>query len=291
MPLPWSDLPFLLALARTGTLSAAAEMLKVDRTTIARRIEQLEEALAEPLFERFDGRYSLTDYGRRVFAAAESAEQDIALLENPADGGRLRDRKVRVSLSEHLLITLAGYFHGFTQAHPNPILELTATDRIVDLKHFETDVALRMSRTEPRDLETRRIGKPVFALYRRRGCNDAGNRYIARPSEERVPGYLLRYAPRAELAIAVDGLVSMRELIAQGLGVGILPRYFGDRDCRIECCSGPLPNAGFVMFIVLRPEQRKLHRIKMFVDHVEAFLRHMPGIETGVSPTAELRSD
>ena len=287
MALPWSDLPFLLALARAGTLSATARMLKLDRTTIARRIEQLEESLGEALFDRLDGRYSLTPYGRRIFAAAESAEQDLLFFEQSTDGRRARGRKIRVSLSEHLLLTLADCFRTFMLENPDIVLELTATDRLVDLSRFESDVALRITRAAPRDLMATRIGRPIFALYRRNGCDGAEERYIARPSEDRVPRYVLKYAPRAELGIAVDGMVSARELIAQGFGVGILPRYFADRDPRIECCSGPLPDAGFTLFSVLRPEQQKLARMRQFVDHVFHYLTGLPGLDTAVSLPAE----
>ena len=77
MALPWADLPFLLMLTRAGTLSGAARLLKLDRTTISRRIDQLEKTLGETLFDRSNWRFSLTPYGRRVFAAAESAEQEL----------------------------------------------------------------------------------------------------------------------------------------------------------------------------------------------------------------------
>ncbi len=281
MTLPWSELPYLLALTRTGTLSAAASLLGVDRTTVARRIEQLEDKLNEPLFERIEGRHTLTPFGHRVFAAAESAEQELHLLEGRLSGAALHRRKVRVSLSEHLMITLAGSFRDFMARHADIVLELTATDRLVDLAHYEADVALRLCRTEPRNLTTRTIGKPVFALYCRKGCEISNNRYIARPSEERVPRYVLKHMPAAELCMAVDGIVSMREMIAEGAGIGVLPRYFGDRDARIERCSSALPNAGFALYILTRPEQQRLHRIKTFVAHVEACLGGMPGFDRG----------
>lgn len=291
MTLPWADLPFVIWLARAGTLSGAARLLRVDRTTISRRVEQLEASLNEPLFDRFGGRFSLTSYGRQVFAAAECAEQELAFLERQVQGRRRHSGKIRVSLSEHLLITLTDCFHEFTSKHPNIFLELTATDRIVDLNHFESDVALRISRSSRGDLFTIKIGKPIFALYRRKSSRKAELRYIARPSESRVPNYVLKHAPRAELGIAVDGLVSMRELIAHGFGVGILPRYFGDRDPRIECCSDPLPNANFALSIALRPEQRHSHRIKEFVAFMEDRLTRMAGFDAETSTATASRHD
>ena len=279
MALPWTDLPFLLMLTRAGTLSGAARLLKLDRTTISRRIDQLEKTLGETLFDRSNGRFSLAPYGRRVFAAAESAEQELFFLERQHEGQHKHGGRIRVSLSGHLLMTLADCFQAFMREHPNILLELIATDRILDLNHFESDVGLRVSRTGHGDLLSIKIGKPIYALYRRKDCDGAELRYIARPGEDRVPEYVRKNAPQAEIGIVVDGLVSTKELIARGIGIGILPRYFGDRDSRIECFSEPLQYAGWFLFIVLRPEQRRLHRIKTFVDHMQRYLTRFADFE------------
>ncbi|MFK5980231.1 MAG: LysR family transcriptional regulator [Rhizobiaceae bacterium] len=275
----WSDIPVFLSVARSGTLSAAARALHLDRTTISRRIENMERTLNAPLFDRNDGSFSLTPYGRQVFAAAEGAEQELAALGNSQKSSVHKSGKLRVSMSEHLLLTLADCIRDFTVQHSDILLKLTATDRSVDLHHFETDVALRISRGSLSKLESRNIGKPIFSLYRKKGEQPANARYISRPSENVVPKYLGPYLPDAQISVAVDGLVSMKEMIAEGAGAGILPNYFGDRDSRLEQCSDPLPSIGFSLFIAFLPEQRRLHRLKTFVDFMENHLRGMDGFE------------
>jgi len=279
MNLPWADLPSFLAVARDGSLSAAAKTLLVDRTTIARRLDNLERMIKEPLFDRMDGKFVLTSFGRRVFAAAEEAERGLSFLgksglENIHQGGR-----VRVSLSEHLLLTLTDCFKGFASEHADILLELTATDRAADLNHFEADVVLRISRESLGGLFAKKIGKPFFSLYKPRGNTGAETLYIARPSETDVPKYLKSFIPNARMNIAVDGLVSMRELIANGTGAGILPNYFGDQDPRIERCSPPLPSLGFSLYLACLPEQRNLRRIKTFMGFVEDYLQPMSGFD------------
>ncbi|MGK2871698.1 MAG: LysR family transcriptional regulator [Alphaproteobacteria bacterium] len=277
----WADLPFVLALGRAGTLSGAARLLKMDRTTISRRIEQLEDALNEPLFDHFGGRFSLTSYGRQVFAAAESAEQELAILEQRTQGQH--SGRIRVSLPEDLSISLAPCFHEFALEYPHIILELTSTYRIVDLYHFEADVALRFSSGNDGNLLTRKIGKPILALYRRKNAKNAALRYIARPGETDVPEDVLKRVPNAKFCMTVDGVVATRELIAQGLGIGILPCHLGDSDMRIERCSDPLPEVNWLLSIVYRPEQRRLRRIIDFVTFVEDHLLRLPGFDTSIS--------
>ncbi len=281
----WDDMPFLLSLARVGTLSGAARALKVDRTTVSRRIEQLEDTLKEPLFDRFNGRFILTTYGHKVFTAAQKAEQELLFLGrrdiDPSDYGG----KIRVSLPDHLLLAMTDCFQAFVIAHPNIRLELSATDRVVDLNHFEADVALRISRSSQGDLLTKRIGTPIWGLYRGLGADTDPQRYIARPGENPVPKYISKIAPHAVPGMAVDGLVSVREFIASGFGVGVLPRYLGDPDPRIQRCSGDLGGTEYALFIAYRPEQRHLRRIKIFVAHIQQSLQAMDGFDDA-SPTA-----
>ncbi len=61
----WDDLRFFLAVAGAGSLSAAAKQLRVNTTTVLRRIAHLEEALDTRLFERLRSGYQLTQSGVR----------------------------------------------------------------------------------------------------------------------------------------------------------------------------------------------------------------------------------
>jgi len=279
--LPWTDIPVFLAIARCGALGSAARQLKLDRTTISRRLRNMERSLGRKLFERSDSTLLLTRFGRQVFAAAESAEQELAILDRPGQAVSHAKGRLRVSMSEHLLVTLTGCFKEFAFANREILLELTATDRMVDLHHFEADVVLRIRRGAPGNLESRNVGKPVFSLYRGPQDHTALERYIARPSEKGIPKYLRTILPDAKIIASVNGLVSMREMIARNVGAGILPDYFGNIDTRVERCSEPLPSVGFSLHIAYLPEQRRLHRLKVFVDFVENYLRALPGFETG----------
>ena len=48
----WAELPFFLATARSGTLRAAAQRMKVNHATVDRHIKALEDAYGVALFER-----------------------------------------------------------------------------------------------------------------------------------------------------------------------------------------------------------------------------------------------
>jgi len=279
MKIPWADIPIFLAVSRYGTLSAAAQSLKLDRTTISRRIEAMEGKLGRALFDRKDRRFVLNQFGRQAFAAAEGAEHELLVMGSLLESASHSSGRIHISMSEHLLITLADCFKQFALDNPDILLDLTTTDRAIDLQHFEADIVLRLSRGSLSKLESKLIGKPKFSLYRKVGVKLSESQYISRPSEKAVPKYVLPYLPELPVIISVDGFVSMRELIANGSGVGILPNYFGDRDHRIECCSKPMPYIGFSLYIAFLPEQRRLHRLKIFVEFMEQYLRSLDGFE------------
>lgn len=82
----WTDLQHFLALAREGSLSAAARSLNVDHVTVARRVAALEAAMSLKLVDRRPRSYELTEDGRRIAKiGAPMAETAFAMERAEAD--------------------------------------------------------------------------------------------------------------------------------------------------------------------------------------------------------------
>ena len=90
----WDDIRYFLAVARGGSVRAAAERLGVNHSTVLRRVAQLEERLGAHLFEKLPSGYRLTDAGEEVL---EFATQ-MGVVE-PARDARLRSRSGRARAS------------------------------------------------------------------------------------------------------------------------------------------------------------------------------------------------
>ena len=73
----WGHLEYFLAVARTGSLSGAAKQLRVNHSTVARRLEKLEQQLNVRLFDRLNNGYRLTDDGLALKAHAAQVEREI----------------------------------------------------------------------------------------------------------------------------------------------------------------------------------------------------------------------
>ena len=153
--LDWGNLRFFLELARSGSLSRAAQRLSVDRNTVARRVAALEEELGLALFERGPQGWTRTPAGDELAALASQIEEDVLALARHVDAsdhalaGTVR-LTTATHLSAHLLVPA---LPALRERHPGILLEIAADQRTFDLSRREADLALRMGR--PRDARAR----------------------------------------------------------------------------------------------------------------------------------------
>jgi len=135
------NLRHFLAVARSGSLSGAARRLRVNPTTVLRRIQQLEQELETRLFLREPSGYVRTSAGERLMARAEALEQEIfACQETVADETAVAGQVV-ITATE----ALATYFvlrqlSALRAAYPALRVELRRTERTLDLSVREADI-------------------------------------------------------------------------------------------------------------------------------------------------------
>jgi DNA-binding transcriptional LysR family regulator len=232
----WSDLRYVLTIARAGTLAAAARRLGVNQTTAARRLAAAEKSLGTRLFERKDGVLVPTKAGEAAITRAGQMEQDVLALERGIAGadtavaGTVRLTTVPI-LANRLLIPAAPQLLA---RHPGLRLELIAEPRNLSLTRREADVALRLARPETGAALARRIGRLDYALYGPRRRKADGLAWIT--YEEG-----LSHLPQARFIAAAAGadetaplLLNDAETIVQavraGLGKSLLPCFVGDHE-------------------------------------------------------------
>src|SRR5260370_10170959 len=142
----WDDVRYLLAVARGGSVRAAAERLGVNHSTVLRRIAQLEERLGVQMFEKLPSGYRLTAAGEEVLEFADQMEASSHLLETRVFG---RDQSVRGLLRVTLAPTLATHllmpdFADFARLHPDIEMEILSSGDLANLTNREADVAIRV---------------------------------------------------------------------------------------------------------------------------------------------------
>ncbi|CAM3202654.1 LysR family transcriptional regulator [Corallococcus sp. ZKHCc1 1396] len=155
------DLNELLVFARVvqaGSFTAAARGLRMPKSTVSRKVSELEERVGAQLLQRTTRKLNLTEVGRtyyahceRIVAEAEAAELAVTRLQ-AGPHGLLR---VTTPLSVNFLAPLVS---RFLERYPEVQLELLCTDRAVDLMAEGFDLAVRAGRLPDSSLMARRLG-------------------------------------------------------------------------------------------------------------------------------------
>ncbi len=152
--LRWDDMQVLLALERHGSLKAAAVALGVNISTVGRRLDALEKALGQHLFDRTPRGTLPTALVEQLLPFAESMEQAALGVSGVLDGLAVEpEGLVRITappgLVDHFL---ADAITGLIGRYPRLEVELLSSIGYLDLSRREADVALRAVRPERGDL-------------------------------------------------------------------------------------------------------------------------------------------
>ncbi len=289
--LDWDDLRFFLALARHGTLSAAAKVLHVSQSTVGRRLNTLEATLAVRLLNRTPDGYVLTLAGADVREKAERLEAEALALERDVTGRDTRLRGlVRVTCAETLAAhVLAPSFARLHQQHPDIMIELIPNPRELSLAMREADISLRLRQPEQHDLVVRRIGGIGFGIYatpdyvREQGILDvedgcSGHRLITQlddTQEMTQSAWLTDLASRATVVLQTSSHEAAVLAAANGGGLACLARFRGDEEPRLVRMDVPTEPPGADILLLVHKDNRDTPRIRVVLTHITECIHHL----------------
>ena len=286
----WNDLKAFLAVARGGSTLAASRALGVNQTTVARRIESLENDLGFKLFERGQTGSRLTEAGEGLIPEAENVERAAIRFANQA-AGQLRGVAGGLRLTTNELVANTMVMPAlveFRKVHPDVQVDLVITDRTLDLENGEADLAIRTAQTlAASDLVARKICDHDMALYcsrdyaARRGVPDspAGLRdhdlidMAMEVGEIPAASWMMRNAGGKTPVTRSNSMSSLVHAVKAGLGIGALPCTIGDTDRDLVRCSEPIEEARASSWIVTRRELKDTPRVRAFIDFMAPFLQ------------------
>ena len=274
--LDWDDLRPILAVARGGTLAAAAKGLRIDATTVGRRIQAAETALGVRLFDRIDGRYTPTAAGELAVRHGEAIEREILALEGQVAGqDQSLEGSVRVTsvamLVNHLL---APCLPELLAEHPKLRLELTGSNVNLSLSRREADLALRLGRPSDGSDRLRKVGVLDYGVYAARALGETAQNLPWLSYDEQlshVPEAVWlrkQLAPGEAPVVCANQAEALRHLAARGLGRAVLPRFLAEGQKALRCLSGPEPVVRRDIWLVVHPELRKTARVSAVVDWI-----------------------
>ena len=291
----WDDLRHVLAVARAGTTAAAAQDLKVNATTTARRIAAIEQALAVRLFDKTLSGYAVTEAGARIVTLAERIEAEIASIQAyVAEEARRVSGTIRVTAPELLAnAVLIPSIARFQAIYPDVGVEMIGDDRVFDLERGEADVALRAgARPDGGSLVVRKLADLKWAVY-------CGRDYAARrgtPASEteldthdiiasdgylsRLPGpiWLAEHAARGNVVYRCNSVSNLFYAIRAGLGVATFPCVIAEREPDVVRCLMPAKTITSDLWLITHERLRKAARVRAFMDFVVSNVGAIQGV-------------
>src|SRR4051812_18779189 len=140
-----NDIVVFTKVVETRSFTGAAELLGLPKSTVSRKLAQLEERLGVRLVQRTTRKLALTDIGEAYYARCQRIVSDVAAAEQlvtdmqSTPRGRLR-LTAPVDISTGYLGNIVA---AFLAVHAEVNVEIEATDRVVDLIEEGFDLALR----------------------------------------------------------------------------------------------------------------------------------------------------
>jgi DNA-binding transcriptional LysR family regulator len=272
------DLEIILALVRGGTLAEAGERLSVDASTVFRSVQRMEKGLGVRLFERSRSGYlpselaqSLARHGEQVEAQLDAARSAAQQSPEQVAG------TVRITSTDTVLHALvAPALRELQASHPLLTYELDAGNELVNLSRHEADIAVRATSRPPSHLVGKHVGPIRVALFAARGGAwkkaNAGKAPWIAPDDAlpEHPSVIWRkkHYPKVSPQFRVNSILSVAEMVALGLGVGVLPLFLARQRGDLVQLGEVLDEAQTELWLLTHTESRHLRRVSTVFGHL-----------------------
>ena len=271
----WQDLRYLLEVVRTGTLTAAANKLGVNQTTVSRRITALETALNAPLFDRTAAGWQITPVGESVMRYVDVIADEVLSIGRLVQIDRQElSGKLRVTAPDACIqgLLMPG-LNLFSRMYPEIDIDVIATEAILDLSVHDADVAFRATNKPPDNVLGTHIADFAYtvyaspALYAQFLEDPTGIGGISWADGGRgAPEWMKTCFPEMQVRYRANSLNVAFNMVRQGLGFAHLPCGLGDASSRL--CRVPVeydsPRIGF--WLLSHIDLRTTARIRIFRD-------------------------
>ncbi|HTM82706.1 LysR family transcriptional regulator [Asticcacaulis sp.] len=269
----WSDLKIFLAIARAGTLGAAARQIGQTQPTLGRRLRALEGALGQSLFQRTSGGFVLTDEGQAVLAHAERMEEAALGIARQVSGQPDRlSGFLRLSASEWFgTYVLAPVLAEFSRRHPDVTVELVTDTRLYSLSRREADLVFRIGAFDEPDVRQRRLLVQTYDVYKQAGSDHRDMGLILMDTAlDHLPdvAWLKTKRPDAPVIFRSNNREAQARMCRMGAGLAVLPRRLADQLDGLEVVDlGEVPPPRNLYFGYHR-DLAKLARLRALVQLV-----------------------
>lgn len=275
----WQHMPHFLAVARCGSLRAAADGMNTTHATVRRHIRSLEENLGVQLFRRSREGLELTQAGRKLLPDAQAAEE---ILQQAQGGLQGLDREatglIRISvdpMSGHFL--LAPVFARFCTLYPEIELEIRLTYDVEDINRFESDISLRHTAQVTDNVVARKLFPLDMGIYASRdyiaealpaaGRQGAGLSWIGYGDVPELRAWIAASPfPEARVRHTVRDPEMHLQLARNGAGMTFLPVWCEHHFNELQRLPDTQVDQTRSVWLLLHADLRRATRVRLLVD-------------------------
>jgi DNA-binding transcriptional LysR family regulator len=279
MHIEWDDLLYVLTVGRTGSLSGAARALRVNHSTVFRRIGHIEQRLGVRLFERRRDGYVPTAAGETALRIVEQIDENVVALERQVAGQDLRPSgTVRLATTDTLVPVVVPLCAEFRRLYPEIAVELVTGNQHLNLSRRDADVALRPSLAPPEDLHGRKIARIAFAAYASKEYTKASGTDLERAHQwigfDDTLSHLAAYrwlsnkVPAERVCFRANSFLSIIEAVRSSMGVALLPCYLASGADGFIKMSDCVPELATDLWLLVHDDLRRTARVRAFLDFV-----------------------
>ena len=227
----WDDLRIILAVQDSGTFAGAAARLRINETTVARRLARLQKSLGVTLFDAADGVRKPTGQCEAILARARAIERQIAEVATaastpPGVSGRFRIASTN-SITEEILAPRAA---DFLMRNPGITLHFMTSNENVNLSRWQADFAIRLRKPEKGEFTITKLADVRLYLFQPVNTHDEDVRNLvcAYPSDlDLTPESreLVARGLQSRARCVTGNIRAVRALVQSQACTGILPEY------------------------------------------------------------------
>ncbi len=292
--LDWNLIKSFVAVAETGSLSAAARKLSASQPTLGRHIAELEKALGVTLFRRGRRGYQLTDAGAVLYERGKVVSDEAAAFSLLALGSvEAIEGTVRIAASDVVAAyVLPEMTARLAVEEPGIEVEIVASNQVENLLRRDADIAIRMVRPAQAELVARKVTDIPLCLAATTTYLDArgrpetpsdliGHRLIGFDrSDEIIRGFAEfgLILSRGAFGLRTDNQIVLWQAVLAGNGIGIGQEPLARRDPAVEIVLPGLPLPVLPVWLAMHRDVRTSVRIRRVVDFLyEELKRYSAG--------------
>ena len=282
--LNWDDLRFVLAVADTGSVNAAAKALGVNHATVLRRIASFEEVCGGPVFERDRSGYRLRPSRAPVIEAARLAAQNISTAEALMQGRSSQAGKtLRITSTDTFCQTVLAWIYPALSRRVMPDrLSYLCSNAHLDMARLHADVALRPAMTLSEELIGKQITEMRFSVYTRRKAKNETKGWLGMSGAIERAGpaqWMTREIDPSDIIASADSFCLLTQMLVKGNAQAILPCILGDASPDLMRIESAAPDFHVPIWIACHRDLAGSERLQCLMDSMEKLLKpHIPAI-------------